>query len=143
MTFTGNSILWNVCMQEENIYSLSNCLVPEVHIPYSDKLIKYIYIMPIYAHLFNLRPNIYKSWCLSRHFIPNNIDLTLSILNLLLSSSSTTSRELLPQFSTCSGWKWRCGLNIKKNCHVLANQFHGNFRSKTLGCRKIKYVSGI
>ena len=29
--------------------------------------------------------------------------LTLSILTLPLSSSSTTSRELLPQFSTCSG----------------------------------------
>ena len=32
--------------------------------------------------------------------------LTLSGLNLSLSSSSTTSRELLPQFSTCSGWRW-------------------------------------
>ena len=29
--------------------------------------------------------------------------LTLSSLNLTLSSSSTTSRELLSQFSTCSG----------------------------------------
>ena len=32
--------------------------------------------------------------------------LTLSSLNLPLSSSSTTSRELLSQFSTCSEWKW-------------------------------------
>ena len=32
-----------------------------------------------------------------------------------------------------SGWK------IKKNYHVLANQFHGNFRSKTLGCRQIMF----
>ena len=32
--------------------------------------------------------------------------LTLSSLNLPLSSSSTTSRELLSQFSTCSGWRW-------------------------------------
>ena len=32
--------------------------------------------------------------------------LTLSSLSLPLSSSSTTSRELLSQFSTCSGWKW-------------------------------------
>ena len=31
--------------------------------------------------------------------------LTLSGLNLPLSSSSTTSRELLSQFSTCSGWR--------------------------------------
>ena len=33
-----------------------------------------------------------------------------------------------------------CGLKIEKNCHVLIDQFHGNFRSKTLGCRKIRYV---
>ena len=32
--------------------------------------------------------------------------LTLSGLSLPLSSSTTTSRELLPQFSTCSGWRW-------------------------------------
>ena len=32
--------------------------------------------------------------------------LTLSDLNLPLSSSSTTSRELLSQFSTCSEWRW-------------------------------------
>ena len=32
--------------------------------------------------------------------------LTLSSLNLPLSSSPTTSRELLSQFSTCSGWRW-------------------------------------
>ena len=34
-----------------------------------------------------------------------------------------------------------CGLEIKENCHVLVNQFHRNFRSKTLSCRKIKSVS--
>ena len=28
-----------------------------------------------YSHLFNLRPNIYKSRCLDTHFIPNNSDL--------------------------------------------------------------------
>ena len=32
------------------------------------------------------------------------------------------------------------GLKIKENCHVLLNQFHGNFCSKTFGCRKIKSV---
>ena len=32
------------------------------------------------------------------------------------------------------------GLNIKENSHVLVNQFHENFRFKTLGCRKIKSV---
>ena len=34
------------------------------------------------------------------------VQLTLSSLNLPLSSSSTTSRELLSQFSCCSGWRW-------------------------------------
>ena len=33
-----------------------------------------------------------------------------------------------------------CGLKIKENYQVLVNQFHGNFRSKTLGCRKIMSV---
>ena len=68
-------------------------------------------------------------------------DLTISSLNLLLSSSSITSRELLSQFSTCSGWMIWCGLKIKENYHVLVNQFHGNFRSKTLCWRKITFVS--
>ena len=67
--------------------------------------------------------------------------LTLSILNLSLSSSSTTSRELLSQFSTCSGWRcFEVGGKNKDNYLVLVNQFHGNFHSKTLGCRKIKCV---
>ena len=48
-----------------------------------------------YCILFNLKPLIRKSWC-----------LTLSSLNLPWSSSSNTSRELLSQFSTCSGWRW-------------------------------------
>ena len=33
-----------------------------------------------------------------------------------------------------------CGLKIKENCHVLVNQFHGNFCFKTLVSRKIKSV---
>ena len=33
-----------------------------------------------------------------------------------------------------------CGLKIKENYPILVSQFHGNFRSKTLSCRKIKYV---
>ena len=65
--------------------------------------------------------------------------LTLSGLNLPLSSSSTTSRELLSQFSICSGWRW-CDVKIKENCYALVNQVHRNFRSNTLCCRKIKSV---
>ena len=34
---------------------------------------------------------------------------------------------------------WR-GLKIKENCHVSVNQFHGDFRSKTLSFREIKSV---
>ena len=60
-----------------------------------------------------------------------------------LSSSSTTSRELLSQFSTCSGWRWfEVGGKVKKNCHVLVNQFHSNIHYKTLSCRKINFVFG-
>ena len=33
-----------------------------------------------------------------------------------------------------------CSLKITENYHVLVNQFQGNFRSKTLSCRKIKYI---
>ena len=31
-------------------------------------------------------------------------------------------------------------LKNKENYHVLVNQFHGNFRSKTSSCVEIKYV---
>ena len=27
-----------------------------------------------YSYLFNVRPNICKSWCLNAHFVPNNCD---------------------------------------------------------------------
>ena len=30
-------------------------------------------------------------------------------------------------------------VKIKENCHVLVNQFQGNFQHKTLSCRKIKW----
>ena len=33
-----------------------------------------------------------------------------------------------------------CGWKIEENYHVLVNQFHENIHSKTLGCKKIKYV---
>ena len=33
-----------------------------------------------------------------------------------------------------------CSLKIEENYHVVLNKFHGNFRSKTLSFRKIKYV---
>ena len=33
-----------------------------------------------------------------------------------------------------------CGLKIEENDHVLVNQFHGNFRSKTPEYRRITSV---
>ena len=52
--------------------------------------------------------------------------LTLLSLNLPLSSSSTTSRELLPHFSSSSGWRWLdVGEKVKKI--AMVNQFHGIF----------------
>ena len=33
-----------------------------------------------------------------------------------------------------------CGLKIIENCHVLVNQFQGNFHCKTPRCRKNKSV---
>ena len=67
----------------------------------------------------------------------SDVSLTLSCLNLPLSSSFTTSRELLSQFSTCAVVVDENNLMWVKNCHVdlLVNQFHGNFLSITLSCR--------
>ena len=67
--------------------------------------------------------------------------LTDSSLNLPLSSSSTTSRELLSQFSTYSGWRWfEVSEKLKRIAMYWYTSFHENFRSETLGCRKIKSV---
>ena len=56
-------------------------------------------------------------------------------MNLPWSFSSTTSRELLSQFSNYSGWKWpEVGDKWKK-------QFHEHFRSKTTRFPEIKSVS--
>ena len=54
-------------------------------------------------------------------------------------SSSTTSRELLSQFSTCSGWRWlEVGGKWKKNL-LLSKQFHENCHYKTLGLEKFSH----
>ena len=60
--------------------------------------------------------------------------LTLSSLNLPLSSSSTTSRELLSQFSTCSGWRWfDVGDKLKKTTVYSKNNFFEICLLKPLG----------
>ena len=59
--------------------------------------------------------------------------LTLSGLKLPLSCPSTTSRELLSQFSTRCGWRWLEGDEKWKKIYIhIIKQFHENFRSKTL-----------
>ena len=62
-----------------------------------------------YSDLTKWRSSVFKYCWFMSHFIFNMLKrwyLILLILNLPLSSSSTTSRELLSQFSTCSGWRW-------------------------------------
>ena len=44
----------------------------EVVFRYQDKQLQ---VAENYTYLFNLRPNIYKYWCLNSHFISNNRDL--------------------------------------------------------------------
>ena len=65
--------------------------------------------------------------------------LNRSSLNLSLSSSSTTSREFLNSRFIVDEYdlKW---VKKERKCHVLVEQFHGNFRSKILDCRKIESV---
>ena len=70
--------------------------------------------------------------------------LTLWSLNLPLSSSSATSRELLSQFSSCSGWGWfRIGGKIKENCLLLLNQFYGIVITKPLVVGKLSLFLGM
>ena len=64
-------------------------------------------------------------------------ELTLWSLNLPLSFSFTTSRELLAPFSTCSGWRWL------KRVVLLVKQLHENVRSKPSGYRKLSHSSEI
>ena len=62
--------------------------------------------------------------------------LTISSLNLPVSSSSTTSRELLSQFSTCSWWSWLEVDGKWKKILILLKQF--NF--EPLGCRELNNI---
>ena len=62
---------------------------------------------------------------------------TLASLYLPLLSWPTTSRELLLQFSTCSGWRWLEGGGNWKCILLLLQPFHEDVLSKTPGCRKL------
>ena len=58
-----------------------------------------------------------------------------------LSFSFTTSRELLSQFSTCSGWNDLKWVANEKKILLLLKQFHGNLRSKIPRYRKLSHSS--
>ena len=70
-------------------------------------------------------------------------DLAYAIITLGIArriSNSTFFNSSEPEFTIVIFKMIRCVLKIKENCHVVANQFHGNFRSKTLSCWKIRSV---
>ena len=70
--------------------------------------------------------------------------LTLSSPNLPLSSSSTTSRELLSQFSTCSGWRWFDVVwKLKKIAMYWWNSFMEIFILEPSVVRKLTLFSGM
>ena len=70
------------------------------------KTTRFIYWTGFVAAIISIPANS-KRW--------SNASLTLSGLNVPLPSPSTTSRELLSQFSTCSGWRWfEVGGKLKK-----------------------------
>ena len=67
-----------------------------------------------------------------------NYVLTVSSLNSPWSSSCTTSRELLSQFSPCSAWRWlEVGGKWKKYI-VIFQIVPYKFRSKSPGFQEIK-----
>ena len=89
--------------------------------------------MPIFTSIHSL----------SCHLLLHHIEtLTLSSLNLPLSSSSTTSRELLPQFLTCSGRRWyEVGENFWKIAMYWSMSFMEIFILKPLVIGKLSLFS--
>ena len=55
--------------------------------------------------------------------------------------SSTTSHELLSQFSTCSGWRWLEVGDKWKKISLLLKTVSKNVRFKTPRCRKLGHSS--
>ena len=79
--------------------------------------------------------------CRFRGLVMAPLSFSLSSQNLPLSSSPTTSRELLSQLSTCSGWRWLKLVANEKKISLLLKQLHENVRSKTQRCWKLSYSS--
>ena len=79
------------------------------------------------------------SWCAS-----GNASSTLIIHYILSGYYYCNVNPFKPEFTIVIFIYYKsriaCGLKIKENCHVFASQYYGNFRSKTLGYRKIKSV---
>ena len=67
------------------------------------------------------------------------LPLTFSILNL----PSTTSRELLSQFSTCSGWRWLEVGDKWKNILLFLKPSLKIFVPKPLGFAKLSHFSAM
>ena len=58
------------------------------------------------THLFNLRPNITKSWCVNTHFVPGNCDLTLSSLIYHCHLHPLQAANCCRNSRLNSGWRW-------------------------------------
>ena len=81
--------------------------------------------MVMYAsNCFRYTPN-----CLSSNCFRYNLEFTIVILIHYKPRVAVAILDLL--------WMKK----IKENCHVLVSQFHGIFRSKTLGFRKLSHSS--
>ena len=74
--------------------------------------------------------------------VGENFNCILYLFSVLTLSILTLHGHLhqLQASNCCRSSRLEVGEKIKENYHVLVNQFHGNFYSKTLGCREIKSV---
>ena len=98
------------------------------------------YALPNWSWISLSRPRTSSGWKLLTFMY----SLTPSTLNLPLSSSSTTSRELLSQFSTCSGWRWFGeGAKLKKIAMYWSISFMEISFLKRLVIGKLSLFSGI
>ena len=84
----------------------------------------------VMGHLTQLESCSFETWMWTNPRPPpcGRVALTLPSLNLPLSSSTTTSRELLSQFSTCSGWRWLdVGEKVKKKLPCIGKPVSWKF----------------
>ena len=85
-----------------------------------------------------------RFWRLKTTLVSYFSALTLSTLNLPLSSSCTTSRELLSQFSNCSGYIWfEMSEKLKKIAMYLKTSFMEIFILTPIIVGKLSLFSGM